>query len=312
MKLNMPTITLILCTCNRASCVRRLLNSLGDHEIVFDQIIIVDASNTSETKQAVDSFSDLNIEYYKTARGLVAQRNFGLGKATGDIIGFFDDDVVVSDKGFREAILAAFDKTDAGSVVPYVYENNSRDIPGFKGFVFKISNRLWGRVFITMLVGKNYMPDRVFDGYINNVLLSGCAFFCKKEVYSHYQFSEWMRGYSFYEDFDFCLRISERYNVVGIGQARVHHYSEPSARDTRVDLAKMRIYNLLRILSESKLHNRFLKIILVVHRLHLATIYEILINLAKFRFTCACNSFVGFNLGLIKSYQYLFCYDSFK
>ena len=59
--------------------------------------VVVNDGDDAETKHVVDSAAaDMDMRYIATPhRGLVASRNLGLDKATGDLISFLDDDNII-------------------------------------------------------------------------------------------------------------------------------------------------------------------------------------------------------------------------
>jgi len=73
----------------------RLLKNLNLQIRRPDEVIIVDASDTEETKMLVEQNREgfaYPVSYYAHEKGLTRQRNFGISKANYEIIGFSDDD----------------------------------------------------------------------------------------------------------------------------------------------------------------------------------------------------------------------------
>lgn len=90
-------ISAIIPTRNRGEDLLILLDSLEAQTRRPDEIVIVDASDPplSATKYARRLENcPLKVTYIHTAPGACRQRNLGARKSTGDILFFFDDDVV--------------------------------------------------------------------------------------------------------------------------------------------------------------------------------------------------------------------------
>lgn len=85
--------SLILATINRVQEVDRLLNSLQRQSYKGFELIIVDQNLDDRIEILVDKYkSELNIKHIRTPKGLSKSRNIGLSYATGDVVGFPDDD----------------------------------------------------------------------------------------------------------------------------------------------------------------------------------------------------------------------------
>ena len=91
-------ISLITATLGRINEVERLLVSLSKQTYKDFEIIIVDQNEHLELEKLVSKFNNLNLVYLRSSqKGLSLNRNIGLSKAKGDIIGFPDDDCFYED-----------------------------------------------------------------------------------------------------------------------------------------------------------------------------------------------------------------------
>jgi len=95
----LPSLSIAICTKDRAQRLSRLLHSLdqvrAESAFQFVEIIVVDnASVDTATRDAVANFRDIRYVFEPKA-GLDFARNAALHAAWGDIIAYLDDDVVV-------------------------------------------------------------------------------------------------------------------------------------------------------------------------------------------------------------------------
>ena len=96
----MKTISLILPTLNNPHSLNLFLKSvfLGKTIEAKIEIIIIDQSDSDEIKNVCNIYNKKNNPFiiYKRSKnlGLSLNRNFGLQMATGDIVGFPDDDCI--------------------------------------------------------------------------------------------------------------------------------------------------------------------------------------------------------------------------
>jgi glycosyltransferase involved in cell wall biosynthesis len=122
-----PSLSIAICTKDRAKRLARLLASLmpvvGASRFRATEVLVVDnASVDPATRVAVAGFDDVAYVFEPRA-GLDFARNAALRHASGDLLAFLDDDVVV-DRGWLDGLFAAWQGCpDAGGfsglVLPY-------------------------------------------------------------------------------------------------------------------------------------------------------------------------------------------------
>ncbi len=133
-----PTLTVAICTKDRPDNVKRCLSSLldlqqpaPDQPVKFEILVVDNAPSDERTRHLVDSMP--TIGYTREPKpGLDFARNHALHAATGELLAFLDDDVVVDRcwlKGLQEAWAenpdaAAF----TGLVLPYELKTEAQII----------------------------------------------------------------------------------------------------------------------------------------------------------------------------------------
>ena len=124
-----PTLTVAICTKDRSHNVQRCLNSLlslqnsSDRTTLSFEILIVDnAPSDEDTKKLVEQLPTVNYTC-EPRPGLDFARNHAIAKATGKILAFIDDDVVVDPNWLSGLQEAWKENPDAaaftGLVLPY-------------------------------------------------------------------------------------------------------------------------------------------------------------------------------------------------
>lgn len=91
----MSIISIIIATYNRSKLLRECLESLLAQTYPDIEIIVVDDGSADDTHASIAKIAQKhnNIRYFPRPHlGVCAARNFGLTKATGEFIGFFDSD----------------------------------------------------------------------------------------------------------------------------------------------------------------------------------------------------------------------------
>lgn len=112
-----PTISVVLCTYNRAAHLAVVLESLGRQRLPSDatwELILVDNNSKDDTHAVADRFRSrgLPLEYvFESRQGKSHALNTGIARARGEIIAFTDDDVLI-DEGWLAAYIEGFKKHD--------------------------------------------------------------------------------------------------------------------------------------------------------------------------------------------------------
>lgn len=121
--LDLPAVTVVICTRDRADQLRGALTSvLAVDYPSFDVLVIDNAAATDATRTLVESeFADPRVRLIREpVAGLSRARNTGLLAATGEIVAYTDDDVIV-DAGWLRALAAGFARgTDVSCVTGLV------------------------------------------------------------------------------------------------------------------------------------------------------------------------------------------------
>ena len=95
---NKPFLSLIICSCNRASSLQKVLQTIHTEEMlaVGGELILVDNSSTDTTLKVMQACRDSMpfpvIVVSEPVAGLGRARNSGLEHARGEVIAFTDDD----------------------------------------------------------------------------------------------------------------------------------------------------------------------------------------------------------------------------
>lgn len=89
-----PTISVVIPTYNRASCLPRSIRSVLAQTYQDFEIIVVDDASADDTESVVAAFDDPRIRYVRHERNLggSAARNTGIKAARGSLIAFQDSD----------------------------------------------------------------------------------------------------------------------------------------------------------------------------------------------------------------------------
>ncbi len=105
-----PTLSVVIPTKNEAKYLPAVLEALKKQTLQPNQIIVADAWSTDETRNIAQSFGAMVVDGGLPSIG----RNRGAAVATGDLIFFFDADIIIRDDQFLEHAVAEFTEKNFG------------------------------------------------------------------------------------------------------------------------------------------------------------------------------------------------------
>ncbi|PKM92336.1 MAG: hypothetical protein CVU81_00995 [Euryarchaeota archaeon HGW-Euryarchaeota-1] len=239
-------ISLIIPTRNRIDCTIKCVESVLNQTIIPDEIIIVDASDTEILNLEIKNhFNPIKtkIKYLHTKQGLTFQRNIGIKNSSGDIIFFFDDDVILENDFIKEILK--------------IFENDpDKKIGGVMGNITNITRHKQSRIdsylhnifFLSNYGGGKFKPSGFAtwvhgcDKIKNTEFLSGCDMAFRRKVLNEFKFDENLKNYCYMEDVDFSYRVSRKYQNIYTPYAKVKHMSSFGGMNN-YDIMRMRVIN---------------------------------------------------------------------
>lgn len=215
-----------------------------------DEVIVVNAGQSSPLDSgSIDELARaFPLQSLDTAPGLTRQRNIGIRASTGDLLFFFDDDVVLDPDYLRHAVAVyADDRSERiGAVCGHVLlPPPPRLSPGSMmraavQSLFLLDSLGDGRL---KLSGFPTFPHRQETGR-DIECLSGCCMSFRRAVFARAQFDEALSGYSFMEDIDIAQSVRKQgYAIYYEPAARLEHRESVGGRETREDVSRMLVRN---------------------------------------------------------------------
>lgn len=176
--------------------------------------------------------------YRHTKPGLTYQRNFGINMSHGDVIYFFDDDVILEPTYIKEMqrVFAGHPHYGGGM-------GTITNLPPYQRNLNYLS-----RVFF--LVQRNYssgmftssgMPTHSYGltAFKDIQAIGGCGFAYRASVFNKHRFDEHLIRYAYMEDCDFSKRASKDWKIFYNPYARLIHNKSPLAREKLLDFRTM-------------------------------------------------------------------------
>lgn len=240
--------SVIIPTKGRVSEVCRCISSILKQTLLPQEIIIVDSSKKADLdlclKKNFRTFYS-KIKYIHFVACLAAARNIGVKHSSGDIVFFFDDDVIL-DKNYIKEVVSVFMNDKKGK------------IGGVMGRITNAKKKSSYRVMLRRLFFLNHPGDGkcLPSGHAtwvhnkNKIMrtdfLSGCLQAYRKKIFNEFEFDEELGklgGYCYWEDADFSFRVSRKYVLMYTPFAKLEHYPPDELRINSMSLKKQLVFN---------------------------------------------------------------------
>jgi glycosyltransferase involved in cell wall biosynthesis len=238
-------VTCIIPTVGRRDELRKMLESLAVQSRLPDEVIVVG----DDIGDLLSEFRTLRARFIHQPRASAAEnRNAGAAASdpTTDLLAFLDDDIVLEPEAFT-AMLRFWESgpADLGGASFNWVNHPAMPVPRLK------------RMALTRMLGlysghKGAVARSGFQttyGYVKADVLgswlpSGAVVY-RKRAFTEYGFDNWFEGYSYLEDLDLSYRISRRYKLAMVSDARINHYPSGTGRLDNYQFGKKEILNRL-------------------------------------------------------------------
>jgi glycogen(starch) synthase len=208
-------LSIVIATYNRHSDLKECLCSIFDLKDGVHEVIVIDSGSTDETGKLKDLFPVKYVSIHE--RNRQRARNIGISIASGDIVAFLDDDVVVC-KEWSNYIVEPYSNSSVGGVGGRVIPYGESD-----RFYTKTSRGEIGKVFSSGLVIGNF--DIPLTNLIEVDSFIGCNMSFRRDLLLKVRgFDENYAGTGYRDDADLCMRVRRLgYGLLYYPKALVWH-----------------------------------------------------------------------------------------
>jgi glycosyltransferase involved in cell wall biosynthesis len=267
-------MTVIIPTRNRATALRRTLESLGAQSPQPAELIIVDASEDASTRamcaETVPGLHSVVSWCRADVPGAATQRNQGVRASSQAVMGFMDDDILLEPLCFARLWSALESDPHLGGVNAMI-TNQRYQTPGrISRFVFRLmagraersyAGRVLGPAVNLLPEDGDHLPEIVPVEWLNTT----CTLY-RREALPDPPFPDHFTGYSLMEDLTLSLTVGKRWKLANARTARIYHDSQPGThKSDPALLAEMQLINrhfvMTRILGRDRFSD-YLKLVL--------------------------------------------------
>ena len=241
---------IIIATKDRKHDLFEAIESIEKQTHKPDELIIVDASTNQDLeRELMTDFSNQRISYIHTEPGLSKQRNIGIRAGSGEVIFFFDDDVVL-ERNYINSILKVFENDERGEIGAVMGRIMRRPMSlkvKIKRLIAHALNKLFllddsgdGRFKLSGLATHPHHMNQ--PKYIE--CLTGCCMAFKREVFANLEFDENLVLYSMMDDYDISKGLLNLgYKIFYEPAAKLLHKRSPTSRLNKYHIKRMWVVN---------------------------------------------------------------------
>ncbi len=242
--------SVIIPTKDRKNELLKAIQSIDGQSLKPDELVIVDASTDKAfEREWLANFCSLNINYIHTEPGLTRQKNVGIRASSGEVVFFFDDDVVL-EPNYISNILKVFENDERGEIGA-VMGRLTEPLQGQKSKARRLIRKAICKLFLLTAVGDGGFRLSGFPTHPHHMnkprylecLCGGCTAF-RRAVFSNLDFDENLAHYSYMEDCDIAKRLVDcGYKIYYEPSARLVHEHSSFSRLTTYQTYRMLVVN---------------------------------------------------------------------
>lgn len=245
-------VSVIVPTYNREGMIVRAVNSVLEQTYKNLECIIVDDGSQDNTKEVVSRIKDTRVRYIKLEKnsGPSVARNAGIRESRGSYIAFHDsDDLWLPDKLEMQMERLEYE-AEAGMVYcSYLYRKDGKE--------FQIPSDSCASA---------ELEGYIFDSLWNNNKIGAPTILVKREcIETCGGFAEGLRSL---EDWEFVLRIAQKYKIAYVDKILVHANYSPKGVNEQHELQAEAILHIMNRYRQTK-GNDSKMIRLLLHKLAL-------------------------------------------
>lgn len=204
-----PSVSIVVCTYNRAQYLDRCIESLINQSYPKIEIIVVNGPSTDETETILNKYPEINVISQKKLNGLSAARNLGIKGSRGEIIAFIDDDAV-ADNDWVKCLVDGYENDRIGGVGGPVFD--------ITGDWYQFKNGYISKSGIPSFINDVDLDYNDPDGDFFNYVMGTNSSFRRAYLFRIKLFDEKIRYYL--DETDVCVRLIKN-------GYKIRHYDTP-------------------------------------------------------------------------------------
>ncbi|MBI4614778.1 MAG: glycosyltransferase [Planctomycetes bacterium] len=228
--------SVVVPTYRRPDALAACLESILAQTVLPHEVIVVDDGDLPgfPMREGFERRGVRYVHHRKDRRGLTLSRNAGVSLASGDVVLFLDDDVVL-ERDYIEEILRPYEGDPTvggveGAITNFKPMTLPRRLRHALDVLFLNSGFREGRVLVSGFCvdhGKTPCPPRELTQV---EFLSGGVSSYRREIFDRFAFTPGYDGLARGEDKDFSYRVGREFRLLHAPAARLEHHEAPQMR----------------------------------------------------------------------------------
>ena len=230
------TVSIVICTYNRAPFLRRTLYSLKKLNYRNFEIVVINGPSTDETEEVLAAYEGKIKVGQNPETNLSISRNMGISLASGEIVAFIDDDAI-PDSMWLDDIVSMYDDVTVGGAGGRVFGPGDDHFQFEDGYV-----DYWGYADVHQI--NSDFNDKNGEKY--NMMLGTNCTFLRRVLLEVGGFDEYYDY--FHDESDLCLRVVRAgYAIKNHERAYIHHeYAKSHIRESTFDGYRLNWYPIMK------------------------------------------------------------------
>lgn len=244
----MNQISVIVPTLNRSEEISLFIDTLCKQTMLPDELVVVDAGPISDLEQRIRiqlDGSGISFVYARGKAGTSLQRNVAIEKASGDILFFFDDDILLEPTYIEETMHCfslPYDPPVGGVLGTFT---SPYRLPWTKKLYFRffrIAHTVDGneaKMMSSSDIRWLIKPSKV----VPVPVCSGGRVAFRKECFDRELWDDFLPGYTMGEDVEISCRIGKHWTFVQTPKALLFHDKSENTRNSRSERIARRVFS---------------------------------------------------------------------
>jgi glycosyltransferase involved in cell wall biosynthesis len=244
----MTTISVIVPTLNRNKEILHFIRTLKNQTMSVDELIVVDAGEGSDLKEQLIKAlegSNINLQYATSEAGTSLQRNVAIDICKGDILFFFDDDILL-EPDYVEQTMKCFELQHSprvgGVLGTFTSSYKTSKAKEIYSKIFRITHSIEGNKAKLMATGAVQWLIRPND-IVRVPVCSGGRVAYRRECFDDERWATFLPGYTMSEDVEISFRLSKKWTLLQNPDALLYHDKSDGGRNSQGDRFARLIYS---------------------------------------------------------------------
>ncbi len=244
----MSIISVIIPTLNRNKEILEFVKTLRNQTQQAHELVVVDAGTKSGLELSLQNAlkgSEIDLKYATSEAGTSLQRNVAIDICSGDILFFFDDDILLEPEYIAETMKCFEIKHTpivGGVLGTFTSSYKTSKAKEFYSKIFRLTHSIDGNAAKLMATGAVQWLIKPSE-IVRVPVCSGGRVAYRRECFDEERWATFLPGYTMSEDVEISFRLSKKWTLLQNPDALLYHDKSDSGRNSQGDRFARLIYS---------------------------------------------------------------------